>query len=463
MNKYASVTVRKSEVKLNDHLVRFRLFNLLTEEYILEYDHYINGLIRSGVPYQTVSAKAQDLSRFYDYYNAASQVIADMHETGSLYSPLVRVFNSFPLFLAFGEDAQDELASTVAKLLSSPCLKATSIRRILSTVKQYTLESARIEQSLYSHQPDKLLNVQSSKAFGSELLSRVEMSAHEKKRLLAQSFLAGCISGGAKMTSSRLFTTPKLISKVDDSDCAPKSFPVKHAVAFCQSLNSIRDKCLYALLFGSGLRMHEALQIKATDIDFANDTIVLSSPEAQEFMRNYTSMRQKGVDHYEVFLIEPFKSFFFDTAEEYWSNERKELPGEFFFLTSQRFGSKPMFTMSKQSLIDAFRENLKRLNLNHLLHLAPHSTRHFYGFFMLNFCPVVAKDGKVSYGHSIEKVRYFMRHTTLSNTAKYAIPDVEKYKREIQLANKLLENVPIDSKNVQYQSRSKLMLTLLGV
>lgn len=463
MNKYSSVTVRKSEVKLNDHIVRFRLFNILTEEYILEYDHYINGLVRSGAPYQTVSAKAQDLSRFYDYFNAASQVIADVHDANSLYSPLVRVFNSFPVFLAFGENAQDELASAVAKILNSPCLKASSIRRILSTVKQYTLESARIEQSLYSYQSDRLLNVQSSKSFGSELLSRVKMSNHEKSRLLSQSFLAGCLSGGAKMTSSRLFTTPKLISKVGESDTASKSFPVKHAVAFCQSLNSIRDKCLYALLFGSGLRMHEALQIKVSDIDFANDTVVLSSPEAQEFMRNYFSMRQKGVNHYQVFLIEPFKSFFFDTAEVYWSTERKELSGEFFFLTAPRFDCKPMFTMSKQSLIDAFRENLKRLKLNHLLHLSPHSTRHFYGYYMLNFCPVVAEDGQITYGYPIEKVSYFMRHGSISNTEKYAIPDLEKYKREIQMANKLLESVSIDLENVQEQSQSRSIRTLLGI
>lgn len=462
MAKYASVTVRKSEVKLNDHIVRFRLFNLLAEEYILEYDHYINGLVRHGAPYQTVSAKAQDLSRFYDYYNVSSQVIVDLHDANSLHSPLVRVFNSFPMFLAFGENAQDELASSVAKILSSPCLKATSIRRILSTVKQYTSELARIEQSLYSHQPDGLLNVQSSKIFGSQLLSRANMSANEKKRLLSQSFLAGCISGGAKMTSSRLFTTPKLISKVDESDTVSKSFPVKHAVAFCQSFNTIRDKCLYALLFGSGLRMHEALQLKVSDIDFANDTVVLSSPEAKEFMSNYTSMRQKGVHHYQVFLIEPFKSFFFDTAEVYWSSERKELSGEFFFLKASRFDCKPMFTMSKQSLIDAFRGNLKRLNLNHLLHLSPHSTRHFYGFFMLNFCPVVAGNGQVSYGYPIEKVSFFMRHSSISNTEKYAIPDLDKSKREIQIANKLLESVSIDFENVQYQPQSKSIQTLLG-
>ncbi|WP_169313970.1 tyrosine-type recombinase/integrase [Alishewanella aestuarii] len=462
MNKYASVTVRKSEVKLSDNNIRFRLFNILTEEYVLEYDHYVNGLVRLGVPYQTVSAKAQDLSRFYDYFNTASQVIVDLNDNSSLYSPLVRVFNSFPIFLAFGEDAPDELASRVAKLLNSPCLKPTSIRRILSTVKQFTLESARLEESLHSYASDNLLNVSSTSAFSSELLSRAKMSEHEKKRLLSKSFLAGCISGGASMTSSRLFSVPSIIKKISDSELAPKSFPIKHVIDFCQGLNSLRDKCLYALLFGGGLRMHEALQIKVTDINFSNETVALSCPEAQEFIKNYTSMRHKGVDHYKIFLIEPFKSFFFDAAEAYWKSERPESTSEFFFLTAPRFGARPMFNMSHQSLVDAFRENLKRLNLDHLLHLTPHSTRHFFGFYMLNFCPVANSDGEISYGYPLEKVRYFMRHTSITNTEKYAVPDVEKHKNDIQIANKLLESTPVNLKNVKQQSLSKLMLNLLG-
>ena len=460
IRRYASVTVRKSEIKLHNNNVRFRLFNQLTEEYILEYEYYINGLIRLGIPYQTVAAKAQDLSRFYDYYNAASQIIESIGHSGSLDSPIVRIFNSFPVFLAFGEDAQDELASTVASILNSPSMRPSTIQRILSTVKQYTMESARIEESLYSSL-DGLLNVHSRAAFGSELLTSCDMSEHEKKRLLSQSFLAGCISGGAQLTSSQLFKVPRIISKFHDDDLKVKSFPIKHAVEFCNGLNSARDKALYALLFGSGMRMHEALQTLILDIDFSTDSIVISTPEAQEFARNYTSMRRKGVDHYQVFLIEPFKSFFFDAAEVYWS-QRQDSESEYFFLTAPRFGGKPMYEMSHQSIIDAFRSNLKRLNLNHLLHLSPHSIRHFYGFYMLNFCPVISDTGTVSYGYPLEKVRRFMRHSTIANTEKYAVPDLEKYKIEIEMANKLLEGVPVDLAKIQEHAHSKLMLSIFG-
>jgi hypothetical protein len=292
---------------------------------------------------------------------------------------------------------------------------------------------------LQSFSQNEFFNVDSSQIFASELLSRQVMPEHEKKRLLSQSFLAGCISGGAKLTSTKLFKLPQIIGKVSDSNYIKKSFPVEHAVLFCQGLTSARDKCLYALLFGAGLRMHEALQIKIVDINFANETVKLSNPDAIEFMRNYTNMKQKGVTHYEAFLIEPFKSFFFDAAEAYWANERPESSSEYFFLTTPRFGSKPMFTMHKQSLVDGFRGNLKRLGLNQLLHLAPHSTRHFYGFYMLNFCPVVSASGEISHGYPIEKVRYLMRHDRVESTEKYAVQDVDKYKESIRITNSILE------------------------
>ncbi|MBB1440831.1 tyrosine-type recombinase/integrase, partial [Shewanella sp. SG41-4] len=346
MNKYSSLNVRKSEVDMGNGKIKFKLFNLITMSYVLEYEFYINSLVDAGSPYQTVSAKAQDLSRFYDFLLTASQVLVDKPHTNTILSPLVKIFSAFPQFLAFGVHAQDDLSSSVAEILCSPPLKSATVRRVLSTVKIYTVESARIESSLRALRPDNLLNVFSNEVFAKQLLERRNLRSSDRNRLVAQSFLAGCISGGAQTTSSSIFKVTKIISRIDLSNFGSKSFPIAHTVSFCSGIKSLRDKCLYALLFGGGLRMHEALKLKVENIDFANETVRLSNIEAIDFVKmNYKHHRNKGVNHYEVFMIEPFKSFFFDAAEAYWKHERASYTSEFFFLMSSRFDNQPMFTM----------------------------------------------------------------------------------------------------------------------
>lgn len=439
------------------------LYCIDTESYLNEYSHFIDGLFNQGQPANTIRAKAQDLARFYDYFIEAGQVLYEQDKENSIVndisSPLAKTFEAFPSFLIAGCDSQNKLASECAKRLDSKKVMPSSASRILSTVRDYIAASARVTSSITAQK--NLIGVDELKPFGHELLSRTEINSVQRQKLISRSFLAGCISGGPRYASSKFFKVPKSPQskiKIEKEKC----FPISYACEFVQNFKSMRDKAMYALMFGGGLRQHEAFQLKVVNIDFENEIVTLSSPEASEYMIAASGLRAKGVEHLEVTLIEPFKSFFFDAASVYWEKYRQDSSSEYFFLKSPRYGNEPYYKTKSQSVLDVFRSNLKRCGLQHLDHLTPHSARHFYGYYMRNFCPVTDRNGNIlKYGYSLDEVRKFMRHKSTSSTEIYAIQDIDVLKEKVEITNQLLNGRSYDIKHLEEIIKNKETLRLI--
>lgn len=464
MSKYSTVNVRKREVKNPDGSFFFVLYCIDTADYLPEYAHFINSLINQGQPANTIRAKAQDLARFYDYFIEAGHVLYERtinsSYSDSFTSPLAQIFEAFPSYLIAGSESQNYLAAECGKRLQSDNIKPSSASRILSTVRDYVAASARVTASL-TQQNKETFNVDTISPFGNELLSRVKVSDNQRKKIISRSFLAGCISGGPRYTTARFFKVPKIAQTTICIETT-KAFPIRYACEFVQNFKSMRDKAMYALMFGGGLRQHEAFQTKTSDIDFENEVVTLSTPEAAEYMIASSGLRSKGVEHPVVTLIEPFKSFFFDAASAYWTSERQESCSDYFFLKSRRYGDVPYFKTKSQSVIDAFKANLKRCGLEHLTHLTPHSARHFYGYYMHNFCPVMDKDGNIiQYGYSLEEVRKFMRHKSSSSTEVYAIKDIDILKDKVEITNQLLNGKHYDISKIKELTRNEEILNII--
>ncbi|MEZ8094490.1 tyrosine-type recombinase/integrase [Photobacterium swingsii] len=456
----------KRELKRKDGQMFFS-FSHKGGRSIRELDDHINKMISVGVPANTVIAKAQDLARFYDYFIEASnallsedykryKAINDHHDEVSelLRTPLATIIEGFPTFLAFGSRSNNVLSSYCAQRLDSKTLKESSIRRILSSVREFTKASALVEASIYALNADNLIDVDVSKGvFGEQLLKRRELTGQEKKSLLKNSFLYGCISGGAKYTTDTSgFVVPNMANDEPEKE---KCFPMAHVVTFLNAAPSYRDKAIYALIFGGGLRPSEAYSLKFQDVHIEQYSpsatikdpsgIRLSDLNTQRYLeaRNYRKYGRKGTKHFNVFMLEPMKSFFFDAYEAYLKYERPETDEtDFIFMTSRKVkddvtGSHdyiPYFQTSQQTKQDAFKDNLKRIGLGHL-ELGPHSGRHFYGTFLLNFAP----NDKGGFGYELEEVQEHMRHSSRTSTDVYAKLDPTVKALIMQTTNNVLE------------------------
>ncbi|WP_146029413.1 tyrosine-type recombinase/integrase [Vibrio diazotrophicus] len=440
MAKYKSKNVEKKKVTRPDGS---KFFVLMEREGfpIDEFGYYIDSLIEAGAPFNTVEAKAQDLTRFYDFYYEAINIIHALESSeqsefsgrdpNQIHTPLSRIIAAFPSYLALGKNAPNDLAARCAKNIDSKPLKYASCSRILSSTREYLEQSASLQYAIKLYSENERTDVDvPENVFGAELLKRRSLNWIEKQRFIRNSYLAGCISGGVKYAKVKMFKVPT----AKPSSKKLKAFPLKDVTKFLASFTTARDKAIFALICGGGLRPHEADQLLLSDVDIKNQRVSLTTPEVIDFARDYYGIASKGFAHYEVALIEPFKSFFFDSFSYYIQHERPESTSKYCFLTETKSEIRPYYKVARSSKAESFKQNLKRCGLEHL-DLGRHSGRHFYGWYMKNFIP----NGQGSYGLPNNKIQWLMRHRDPRSTAIYAVEDHELTKDIIECANKLLE------------------------
>ncbi|NMV12641.1 integrase, partial [Vibrio parahaemolyticus] len=131
-----------------------------------------------------------------------------------------------------------------------------------------------------------------------------ELPTSQRKALIENSYLAGCISGGAKVSKIKNFF--KLPSETKSEE--PKHFPKDSIGQFLLNTKTHRDKCLYALCFGGGLRFSEATKVRFCDLDVINEEVKLHDKGAVSYLEaiDYKTKSGKSLDHYHVTFIEPF-------------------------------------------------------------------------------------------------------------------------------------------------------------
>ncbi len=413
-------------------------------------------MIQNSLPYNTVKAKASDLAKFYDYFIEASKVqhtdeykkainenrtIAASHE---LRSALTLIFNGYVSFLIDGKQSKNPLARICAENLDTSPLARSSACRMISSLCDFVSASNALEHSLQRQRKlDGLINVeQGLNAVGQELGKVRNLSQRERTALIEKSYLASCISGGAKVTTLKNFFKLPSAPKPDHD----KFFPLESVGHFLTSIKSKRDRAMYALCFGGGLRISEAASIRFKDIDIVNERIKLHDKGTISYLEsvNYTNRSSKQINHYSVHLIEPFKTFFFDELTLYLEDERPKSNSEYVFLQGRGVKNKltgrlvynPSYHSKESTVSEAWEKSLIRAGLTDKKFdkLGTHSMRHFYAVFMRNFAP--RADG--GQGYSDDEVQYFMRHATLKSTKIYAKETFEKMAQQIEETNKAL-------------------------
>ncbi|NOH32119.1 site-specific integrase [Vibrio chagasii] len=445
----------KRELRDSDGIV-FYSFMSNTTGRLIEVEEHINAMILKSLPYNTVKAKASDLAKFYDFYIEASSVlhsdeyiaavnqnsaIAASHE---IRSALTLIFDGYVSYLLDGKDSKNPLASICAKNTNSTPLKRSSVTRMISSLCDFVLASNALEHSLqYERDTDGLIDVSQKLTDVAQNLGEIRNLSHRERAILVEkSYLASCISGGAKVTRIKNFFKLPRVPKSDDN----KYFPLESVGQFLLSVESHRDRAIYALCFGGGLRISEASSIRFEDIDIINERVKLHDKKTTSYLEsvNYTNIAGKSVDHYSVHLIEPFKTFFFDELTQYLEEERPDSNNPYLFL--QKRGTKnkltgeitysPYYYSKNSTISEAWDKYLIKAGLTEdkYSEISTHSMRHFYAVYMGNFAP--RADG--SRGYSDAEVQYFMRHSSLKSTKIYKKEVFEEMCRRIEETNTAL-------------------------
>ena len=402
---------------------------------IEEYSIYLESIAQS--PQNTIDNIAQDLKKFFEFIYAFSDV-SEFQNVCLNSTALSSLILAFPDYLALGKDAPG-LAGEIAKITNVNATAYTTNSRILSSVRSFLRESARVHSNLLALKKEGLIDidVESSTLF-KELNTKRKLNQAEQKAILSKSMLAGVISGGPKYIESPLF---KPRGKSTDTDNYKKAFPFSSVIEISDHANTRRDLCLYALLAGTGIRQSEGLQVLLRDVDVINRTVFTIDPKRRMAVyarypiewRNQLDWKGREIDT--TFFLEPFKTIFFDNLPLLLrERKRKQCQHEFLFISMDKaHPSKPHYLSSNKTLNDVFRGAQERMGMepDHTLH----SLRHFYGAWCRNHI----KLGKNKYGMSTSTVQTLMGHASEVSTDTYSVKNPLILEATINIANVLIE------------------------
>ncbi|WP_185430690.1 tyrosine-type recombinase/integrase [Aeromonas jandaei] len=383
---------------VDEHGMAFRPFSV-----------YIGCLRRQGYAVNTINAYGQHVARFLNYVNQAVDVYSgELNINGWR-----EIIGSYGDYLLYGVEANDFIARQIAQ--KNRRWRKTGIRSmgVIETAIIKYIELGELEQL---NETDSYIHPMFPREY--KKLTRFE-STERKKR----SFFGGLISASnqsEETSSSNTFEYHRKKSVYFQK----RHFPYERITDFINAASCYRDKTLYALLAASGCRVHEALQLTLDNISITDFSIELA-----DYRDNMTSfvglttneigkLAWKGRATNKTFLIEPYKSLFFKHLESYFRYERNGVVSHR-YVFQNRHNARPYFSSSRQTLINSFRRNLIRAGINDTVGLSPHSLRHSYGRYTLNYLPL--SDG--SYGLPLVWVKILMGHSDISSTQIYAKSD----------------------------------------
>lgn len=391
-------------------------------------------------PTNTRETYCRHLAQFFDYLIEAAIVIGKGAPLTKL--QLTEVVEAYGQYLLMGRDADLNVAREVAATLDPGFNKPSSVVPKKAAVRRFMSLSESIRKELLEFRG---ISGHESELGGSalfpELDGRRKLSASEITAMQAHSMIAGVVAGGPKLRDS----VPLEGNRVDIEYDERRAFPYDRVVDLIDAMPTYRDKTFYALLAASGCRTHEALQVLLNDdLDIETGSVWLVNPGSRpsHFSYRYLTPLQrerlawKGRTDEVTLLIEPFSSIFFASLQQYLEKEylaHGKHDFLFQFLTCRELGV-PYFLSAAATRLTLFQRVRKKIGVKLPINTGPHSLRHMYGTYALNYFPRANGD----YGLPVPMVQQLMAHADIKSTLKYAKFDKDLLRLEIQNANRVL-------------------------
>ncbi|WP_337882165.1 tyrosine-type recombinase/integrase [Chromobacterium haemolyticum] len=352
---------------------------------------------------------------------------------------LVEVIEAYNEYLVFGADSGNAIARHIDETLPSPRIsqqssstKHAAVRNFLKLsekVRAQMLELTKLDVGPLNIDEQKLL-------FG--IGEKRELPGFQHRALVANSMLAGVIAGGPKLIEEGILPT----SVPDITYEHERAFPFDMVSNVLDHLTTFRDKALYAFCAASGCRISEALQLLWDDIDTKAQTVQLVDPKSRPSCPSYLALNPeerdllvwKGRTTPLTLLIDPFATMFFEALTAYMRHEY--IPhgrhGFVFQYIREIDQGMPYFLAAASSRNGVLKRAIKLAGVEHVE--GPHSLRHMYGTYLLNYFP--RPDG--TYGLPLGLVQKLMGHRQAKDTAKYARYDRDLLEAELRYANMML-------------------------
>jgi integrase len=414
----------------------YSLLRIETGERVPFYTEFLNSKKAFGSKANSVEAYANDLNPFLSYISAAAEIFSDSSE--GIQSPLVQIISSYPAFLVLGEKSPSILSRKVSKLLGWTPVSPSSQKRYLSTANEFIKTSIQFQSVRQELMDLGLLNTeQPPEILFQELSERRKLKSYERRALLQRSFIAGVVSGGAKLIASSFFNF-KMATKGDDKIDENKAFPIESTLELINNASNARDQALWALLVGTGIRISEAFNLLIEDIDPLNEQVKIINPNDRplEFPikpGKSGSFDFKGRGTADTFFIEPFRSIFFEALKQYIDHERPITNHQVLFVSLAQNKGAPLYWAENSNTYN--KPFKKAAQIAGIIGYTVHSLRHTYAFFLVNY--IQTQDG---FGLPLAVVQLMMGHASLTSTAKYAKIDKLDARNKLENFNRLVQD-----------------------
>lgn len=416
----------------------YHLINLETGETVPFFSEYLKLRAASGSKANSVAAMANDLKAFLSYLFVASEVLSD--NLGFEATPLSEIIYGYPQFLVLAKNSSSLLARRTAEILDATPCSENSKNRMLSSVQGFIRESANYQSKMNELSALGIINTEKPPhIFGEELRGKRLASKRERQILLHNSFLAGCISGGALFVESSMFKIKGIHKGYGLS--VDKAFPLQYILETINNATSHRDRALWALLVGTGIRVSEAFNILIEDVNGYSETVKIVNPATrpgkyplQGSNNLLESLKFKGRTTEETYFLQPFKDIFFTSLKAYLDKERTQTNHAVLFVNlSNRGRGRPLYLAKNANTHNRpFKIASRAAEVSGY---TIHSLRHLYGVYALNFFP-----SNGGFGLPIQTVQLMMGHASIRSTEQYAIQDSEIVKKKISMFNNSVLN-----------------------
>lgn len=404
-----------------------------------------HGHLRSrGYSVGTRKRYMEAAARFVDYL-----IECDVFRRPARPIAIAEAINAYPIFLRDGAGTDwpelPTLPDYAQEIGFADGLAANSFTPVLAAVNQLLRfgkdEALRAAAAFDDHgmqvEWDDLRTAFAA-IEGSERWSRAE-----KDRLRQQTLLGGVIRLREELQRPRGLRSP--VRGGVQVDLVNKEFPFERLGDLLDAALSARDRTLWALLAGGGLRLHEALNLRFSDVDPRTGEVWIVDPDNHRFgqaMQERDRLRFKGRAMSKVYLFEPLRTAFWAALKDYLDTEfvgTSDPSNDFLFRKIDGGGRGDALVGASDTAIEKqFKAAVRRARVpgpreapDHLW--TPHSLRHCYGVYMLNYIPVPGGPGL-----RLTEVQALMGHARIESTAIYARHDQLLLEAKIEAADMAL-------------------------
>jgi integrase len=430
--------------KIRDGRQSWRLLDA-NSQIIPGFEVFATSINRS--PLNTRKNYCRHLAQFFDYMFEAGIHLAK-GEPGFSFSRqvLADILESYHSYLTEGKASGNKIARLVAQGLppgrkgnetngaETSAAKHAVLRGFLELSEKIRVQQEEMAALGYHSMPVDNLSI--LPGIGKER----PVTDAERRAMISRSMLAGVISRGPQFIAEKVLPTSFPSIRYDDE----RAFPIERVEDLINAFRTHRDKALYSLLAASGGRISEALQLLWEDIDIEKGKVKLIDPNGRPNHSSYLyltplqreKLAWKARNTSVTMLIEPFRTLFFKSLADYYQEEY--VPhGRHKFVFQYSVGGidgEPYMLAGHDSYTDVFKGAARRAGITLPDRTGPHSLRHMYGTYLLNYFP--RPDG--TYGLPIGLVRTIMGHASISSTEKYARHDKDMIALELKYANQVV-------------------------